>query len=83
MHAEKLTRTIIALCATRPAPCIGNEMEARGITVRWASSIKAATALLDWAPDGTVVITRLALGDGNWRVLVERVRCIGNLGSRS
>jgi hypothetical protein len=37
----------------------------------------AATALLDWAPDGTVVITQLALRDANWRVLVETVRCIG------
>ena len=36
-----------------------------------------AAALFDSAPNGTVVMTELALKDGNWRDLVERVRCIG------
>jgi DNA-binding NtrC family response regulator len=56
---------------------IENEMEARGIRVRWAPSITAAAALLDSAPNGAVVITELALQDGNWRDLVERLRRIG------
>ena len=77
MHAEGPVKTIIVLCATRPVPGVEQEMEARGIRVRWAHSITAATALLDSAPHGTVVITELALRDGNWRDLVERVRCIG------
>jgi hypothetical protein len=77
MHTEKPAKTIIALCATRPVPCIENEVEARGIVVRWASIFMVATALLASAPDGTVVITQLALRDGHWRDLVERVRCIG------
>ena len=76
MHAEGPVKTIIVLCATRPVPGVEKEMEARGIRVRWAHSITAATALLDSAPNGTVVITELALRDGNWRDLVERVRCI-------
>ena len=53
------------------------DVEPRGIRVRWVHSIKAAIALLDSAPDGTVVITELALMDGNWRDLVEEVRCFG------
>ena len=77
MHAEEPAKRIILLCATRPVPGIENEMEARGIRVRWASSIAAATALLDSASNGAVVITELALRDGNWRDLVERLRRIG------
>jgi DNA-binding NtrC family response regulator len=77
MRAEELAKTIIVLCATRPVPSIEKEMEARGIRVRWAPSITAATALLDSVSDGTVVITELALRDGSWRDLVERVWCTG------
>ena len=77
MHAEEPVKTTIMLCAARTVPGIENEMEARGIRVRRASSITAATALLDSTPDETVVITELALRDGNWRDLVERLRCIG------
>ena len=77
MHAEEPAKTIIVLCATRPVPGIEKEMEARGIGVRWAPSITAATDLLDSAPNGTVVITELEFRDGNWRDLVERVRWIG------
>jgi DNA-binding NtrC family response regulator len=79
MRTEEPAKTVIVVCATRAEPGIEREMEARGIRVRWAHSIMAATALLDSAPDGTVVITELALRDGNWRDLVEGVRCIGKL----
>ena len=78
MHVEEPLKITIVLCATKPVPEIEDEMEARGIRVRWAPSIAAATALLNSAPNGTVVITELALRDGNWRDLVERLRCIGN-----
>ena len=77
MHAEEPVKITIVLCATKPVPEIEHEMQARGIGVRWASSITAATALLDSASNGTVVITELALRDGNWRDLVERLRCSG------
>jgi hypothetical protein len=55
------------LCATRPVPGIEKEMEARDIRVRWAPGITAATASLDLARNGTVVIKELALRDGNRR----------------
>jgi len=77
MQAEEPVKTTIVLCAARTVPGIENEMEARGMRVRWAPSITAATALLDSASNGTVVITELALRDGNWRDLVERLRCTG------
>jgi DNA-binding NtrC family response regulator len=77
MHAEELIKTTIVLCVTSRVPEIENEMEGRGIRVRWASSITAAIALLDSASNGAVVITELALKDGNWRDLVERLRRIG------
>ena len=77
MDAEEPAKTIIVLCGTRTVPEIEKEMETGGIKVRWAPSITAATALLDSAPNVTVFITELALRDGNWRDLVERVRCIG------
>jgi DNA-binding NtrC family response regulator len=77
MDAEEPAKTIIVLCATRTVPEIEKEMETRGISVRWAPSIIGATALLDSASNGAVVITELALKDGNWRDLVERLRRIG------
>jgi len=61
---------------SRPEPRIENELKARGIAVQWARSIKAASGLLHSALNGTLVITELALRDGNWRDLVERVRGI-------
>jgi DNA-binding NtrC family response regulator len=44
--------------------------------VQWARSIKAAVDSLNSAREKTVVVTELALGDGNWRDLVERMRDI-------
>ena len=47
--------------------------------MQWARSIRAAVGLLNSAREKTVIVTELALADGNWRDLVERVRCIGVL----
>ena len=76
IHAEQPAKTVILVSAKEPEPDIENEMEARGIRVRWARTIKAAAGLLNPALDRTIVITDLALRDGNWRDLIERVRCI-------
>jgi DNA-binding NtrC family response regulator len=75
MHTEQSAKTVIMVGAKRPEPDMEREMEARGITLRWARSIKAAAGLLNSALDRTVVITELALMDGNWRDLVETVGC--------
>ena len=76
MSTQEPTRTIIVVSAIKAEPGMEREMEPRGVRVIWADSIKAAIALLDFAPSGTAVITDLALRDGNWRDLVEGVRRI-------
>ena len=75
MHTEEPARTVIVV---GKEPGIERQVEAHGIRVRWVDSIKAAAALMATAPDETVVITELALRDGNWRDLVEEVRRIEN-----
>lgn len=52
------------------------EIEARGLAVQWASSIGRAVEVLKSARKKLVIVTELALADGNWRDLVYRVRCI-------
>ena len=42
-------------------------MEARGIKVRWARTIKEAADLLNSVVTKTLIVTELALEDGNWR----------------
>ena len=74
---EGLSRAVIIVAKSGPEPGIESELRAHGIAVRRAHSLKAASSLLKSAHSGTLVITELALGDGNWRDLVERVRRIG------
>ena len=74
MHTEQSAKTVIMVGGKRPEPGIEKEMEARGITLRWARTIKAAAGLLNSGLGRTVVITELALRDGNWTDLVETVR---------
>jgi DNA-binding NtrC family response regulator len=73
---KKLPRAVIIVAKSGPEPSIEKELKPRGITVRWARSIKGASCLLESAHSGTLVITELAVRDGNWRDLVERVRNI-------
>jgi DNA-binding NtrC family response regulator len=75
MDTEQSAKTVIMVGAKSPDPAIEKEMEARGIRLRWARSIRAAAVLLNSGPDRTVVVSELALRDGNWRDLVETVRC--------
>ncbi len=77
MQTNELPGTLIFVGASGTA-AIEQEMEARGVKAYWACSIDAAVALLNAARDRTVLITELALADGNWRDLVERVRCVGS-----
>jgi DNA-binding NtrC family response regulator len=74
MHTEQSTKTVI-MVGKRPEPAVEKEMEARGIRLLWARTIKGAAGLLNSGFDRTVVITELALRDGNWTDLVETVRC--------
>ena len=51
-------------------------IESRGLAVKWARSIRAAVDLLNSPRDKTVIVAELAVADGNWRDLVERMRGI-------
>ena len=77
MQSHEPAKTVIFVSARRPEAAIEQDMEARGVRVQWASSIKAAAGLLNSAPEKTIVMAELALADGNWRDLVERIRCLG------
>ncbi len=62
--------------ATRsPGATVAQDIEAHGLVMQWAPSIRAAVGLLNSTREKTVIVTQLALPDGNWRDLVEWVRC--------
>lgn len=63
----------------RPAAAIERGIEAHGLVVQWISSIEAAVGLLKGGSEKTVIVAELAMPDGNWRDLVERIRCNGVL----
>jgi DNA-binding response OmpR family regulator len=71
--------TVIFVSTMSPSASIARAIEAHGLLVKWASNIEAAVDLLNTDREKTVIVTELALGDGNWRDLVERLRCIGVL----
>ena len=60
-----------------PEAAVAQDLEAHGLVLQWARSIRGAVDLLNTAREKTVVVTELTLADGNWRDLVEQVRCIG------
>jgi DNA-binding response OmpR family regulator len=67
---------VVFVSKKRVETTIVDEIEARGPAVAWARSIGAALELLKSAREKLVIVTELALADGNWRDLVQRVRCI-------
>jgi DNA-binding response OmpR family regulator len=62
-----------------PDAVVAQDIKAHGLVMHWAPSIEAAAGLLNSTRKRTVIVTELALSDGNWRDLVERVRCNGIL----
>ena len=76
MQTDRRAGTVIFVSNRRPEPTAAQNIEARGMVVRWARSITAAVDLLSSAREKTVIVTELALADGNWRDLVERMRGI-------
>ena len=59
-----------------PEATVLQDIEAYGLVMQWARSIRAAVDLLNSAREKTVIVTELALADGNWRDLIERMRGI-------
>ena len=71
---EQPARAVIIVANCEPERRLANDLRTLGIAVQWAGSINAASDLVHCSHSGTVVFTELALIDGNWRDLVERVR---------
>lgn len=74
MQTFKRAGTVIFVSTRRPEATVAQDIEATGVVMQWAPSIAAADGLLNSAREMTVIVTELALADGNWRDLVERVR---------
>jgi DNA-binding NtrC family response regulator len=68
---------VILVSKKSPEATVVQGIEARGLRTQWAGNIREAIDLLTPARQKTVVVTELALADGNWRDLIERVRCVG------
>ena len=66
---------MIFVSTRRPEATVAQDIEAHGLEMQWAPSIRAAVDLLNSTREKTVIVTQLALPDGNWRDLIEWVRC--------
>ena len=76
MQTYRQAGTVIFVSNRSPEATVAQDIEAHGLVMQWARSIRAAVDLLNSAREKTVIVTELALADGNWRDLVERVRGI-------
>ena len=66
---------MIFVSTRSPEATVAQDIEAHGLEMHWAPSIRAAVDLLNSTREKTLIVTQLALPDGNWRDLVEWVRC--------
>jgi DNA-binding NtrC family response regulator len=76
MQTDRQEGTVIFVSNRSPEPTVLQDIEARGLVIQWARGIRAAVDLLNSARGKTLIVTELALTDGNWRDLVERMRGI-------
>jgi DNA-binding NtrC family response regulator len=76
MQNDRQAGTVIFVSNRSPEATVLQDIEARGLVMQWARSIRAAVDLLNSPREKTVIVTELALADGNWRDLVERMRGI-------
>ena len=76
MQTHRQAGTVIFVSNRSPEATVLQDIEAHGLVMRWVRSIRAAVDLLNSACEKTVIVTELALADGNWRDLVERMRGI-------
>jgi DNA-binding NtrC family response regulator len=76
MRNEGQAGTVIFVSNRSPEATVLQDIEAHGLVVQWARSISATVDLLNSAHEKTVIVTELALADGNWRDLVEQMRGI-------
>jgi DNA-binding NtrC family response regulator len=76
MQIYRRAGTVIFVSNSSPEGTVAQDFEALGLVMQWARSIRSAVDLLNSVREKTVIVTELALADGNWRDLAERVRCI-------
>ncbi|MEG9438541.1 hypothetical protein JAO29_20565 [Edaphobacter sp. HDX4] len=79
MQTSRRAGTVIFVSNRSPEATVAQDIKAHGLIMHWAHNIETAAGLLNSARRKTVIVTELALTDGNWRDLVERVRCNGIL----
>ena len=79
MQTDTQAGKVIFVSNRSPEATVLQDIEAHGLAMQWVRSIRAAIDLLNSARGKTVIVTELALADGNWRDLVERIRCSGVL----
>ena len=78
MQSEERVNTIIFVSGRKPEATIEQDLQRRGLKVKWANNIKAARDLLASAAERTAIVADLALADGNWTDLVKQVKCISS-----
>lgn len=76
MQTYRRAGTIILVSNKSPEDNVAEDIEAHELVIQWAPSISAAVDLLNSASEKTAIATELALADGNWRDLIERVRSL-------
>jgi DNA-binding NtrC family response regulator len=76
MQTDRQAGTVIFVSDRSPEATVLQDIEAHGLVMQWARNIRAAVDLLNSPREKTVIVTELALADGNWRDLVERMRGI-------
>jgi DNA-binding NtrC family response regulator len=76
MQTDRQAGTVIFVSNRSPEATVLQGIEAHRLVMQWARSISAAVDFLNSAREKTVIVTELALADGNWRDLVERMRGI-------
>jgi hypothetical protein len=79
MESHSRAETVIFVSTRSPEVAVTRDIAAHGLVMHWATTIDAAVGLLGSSGRETVIVTELALADGNWRDLVAQVRCNGIL----
>ncbi len=76
MQVYRRAGIVIFVSNRTPEATVAQDIEAHGLVMQWARNIGAAVDLLTSLRDKTAIVTELALADGNWSDLAQRVRCI-------
>jgi len=73
MQSYRHEGTVIFVSNRPPDATIAQDMQLHGLEMHWAPTIIAAGEMLAAPSKKTVIVTELAVADGNWRDLIERV----------